>query len=113
MLTSVSMTSVWRSGALRGAPRRGGGEQRSANQGDASPSPFLWTLSPIATLQGDREIPALLRQCSAQVAGMTSRSNCSIMKRGVFGPFQGFFLFQNETKWAFFAFGTGFAYKRT
>ena len=24
MLTSVSMTSVWRSGALRGAPRRGG-----------------------------------------------------------------------------------------
>ena len=38
MLTSVSMTSVWRSGALRGAPRRGGGEQRSANQGDTSPT---------------------------------------------------------------------------
>ena len=25
-------------GALRGAPRRGGGEQRSANQGDSSPT---------------------------------------------------------------------------
>ena len=36
MLTSVSMTV----GGVRGCPlRRGGGEQRSANQGDASPHP--------------------------------------------------------------------------
>ena len=37
MLTSVSMTV----GGVRGCPlRRGGGEQRSANQGDTSPTPF-------------------------------------------------------------------------
>jgi hypothetical protein len=37
------------------------------------------------------------------VAGMTSRGNRSIMKHGVFSLFQAAFLFQNETKWPFFA----------
>ena len=67
MLTSVSMTV----GGVRGCPlRRGGGEQRNANQGDSSPSPFI---------------------------------GCFNMKHGNFAPILGFFLFQNETKWAFFA----------
>jgi hypothetical protein len=37
------------------------------------------------------------------VAGMTSRGNRSIMKHAFFTPIKGFFLFQNETKWPFFA----------
>jgi len=48
-------------------------------------------------------LSARLRGDDKMVAGMTSRGNRSIMKHGDFGPFQGFFLFQNETKWPFFA----------
>ena len=34
---------------------------------------------------------------------MTLSGHCSIMKRTFFAPIWGLFLFQNETKWPFFA----------
>jgi len=69
------------------------------------PPPLFYGPYPLSLrsrVQGDREVPDQVGD-DKMVAGMTSRSNCSIMKRGVLGPFQGFFLFQNETKWPFFA----------
>ena len=48
---------------------------------------------------------------SARNDNSLSTSYHFIMKQAGFTPFFAVFLFQNETKWAFFAFGTGFAYK--
>jgi len=79
-------------------------EGQGWRQGDASPTPFLWTLSPIAALQGPGwQGDPRLRGDDKMVAGMTSSGNRSIMKHGNFGPLRAVFLFQNETKWPFFA----------
>ena len=64
--------------------------------------PIPYRCAPGSRVTGRQGDPRL-RGDDKMVAGMTSRGNRSIMKHGVYSLFQTVFLFQNETKWAFFA----------